>query len=75
MAGQENERAGGSTKVSADSEDRSQAISQAEVLDWDACLETPPTRPSGTVKVRLHFRGRDEPIPVDESEDDQKRAS
>ncbi len=71
MAGQENDQAGDGTKVSADLEDRSQATLQPEVLDWDACLEAPPARPSGTIKVRLHFRGRDEPIPVDEPEDDQ----
>jgi hypothetical protein len=31
-------------------------------LDWDAYLEMPPPRRSGTIKVRLSFRGRGKPI-------------
>jgi hypothetical protein len=35
-----------------------------DVLDWDACLETPPPRPAGKIKVRLNFLGRGKPIPL-----------
>ena len=44
-----------------------------DVLDWDACIETPPSRPSGKVKVRLRFRGRGKPIPLDVSDEDGSR--
>lgn len=39
-----------------------------EILDWDAALETPPPRPTGTIKVRLNFLGRGKPIPLAEPE-------
>jgi hypothetical protein len=42
-----------------------QAAGSPEILDWDACIETAPPRPSGKVKVRLHFRGRGKPIPME----------
>lgn len=38
------------------------------ILDWDACLETPPPRPAGTIRVRLNFRGRGKPIPLADPE-------
>ena len=39
-----------------------------EILDWDACLETPPPRPAGTIKARLNFLGRGKPIPLPDPE-------
>ncbi len=35
-----------------------------DVLDWDACLEIPPPRRSGSIKVRLNFLGRGKPVPL-----------
>lgn len=52
------------------------AVDSPDRLDWDACLETPPPRRSGTIKVRLNFRGRGKPIPPADSEgldDDTRR--
>jgi hypothetical protein len=57
-------------------EDHGETGQPTQILDWDACIESPPPRPSGKVKVRLHFRGRDKPIPVEPPEDDRsKKAS
>lgn len=39
-----------------------------EVLDWDVCLETPPPRPAGKIKVRLNFLGRGKPLPLADPE-------
>jgi hypothetical protein len=64
-----------SAKDSANGIDHSESADSPDILDWDACIETPPPRPSGTIKVRLHFRGRDEPIPIDGPWEDQTGAS
>lgn len=37
-----------------------------ELLDWDFCIETPPTRPSGVVEADVEFVGRGRPIPLDD---------
>jgi hypothetical protein len=45
-------------------------------LDWDACLDAPPRRPSGTIKFRLNFLGRGKPLPLadpDAPDDDTSR--
>jgi hypothetical protein len=58
------------------SENRNELAEPSEgpdILDWDACIETPPPRPSGKVKVRLNYRGRGKPIPLDPPEDDRSR--
>lgn len=47
----------------------------SDILDWDVCLDTPPKRPSGKVKVRLNYRGRGKPIPVDAPKDNSRKAS
>ena len=39
------------------------AVNHPDRLDWDAYLDTPPPRRSGTIKVRLSYRGRGKPIP------------
>ncbi len=58
-------------EIPKDSQQPAEAAPLPEILNWDACIETPPPRPSGTVKVRLHFRGRDKPIPMEEPQSDQ----
>jgi len=38
-----------------------------DLLDWDACIETPPPpQRSGTIKVRFKYIGRSKPIPIDD---------
>jgi len=38
---------------------------EEDILNWDAVI-TPPPRPSGTIKVRLKFKGRRKPIPIED---------
>ena len=38
---------------------------EEDILDWDAAIVTPPPRPSGTIRVRLIYKGRSKPIPVE----------
>jgi hypothetical protein len=35
-----------------------------DILDWDACLESPPPRPEGTIQVRMTYAGRSRPAPI-----------
>ena len=37
-----------------------------ELLDWDFCIESPPTRPTGIVEADVEFLGRGRPIPLDD---------
>ncbi|MBI5759762.1 MAG: hypothetical protein HZA46_14690 [Planctomycetales bacterium] len=47
-----------------------------DILDWDACIEVAPIRPTGKVKVRLHYQGRDKPLPLENPQDEKaQRAS
>ena len=69
MVHPENEPEPGTAEVPADSEPRQDTARPPDILDWEACLDSPPPRPSGTIKVHLRYRGRDKPIPVDEPED------
>jgi hypothetical protein len=39
-------------------------IEDPDLLDWDAAIDTPPPRPSGTVSVCLESSGRSRPTPV-----------
>ncbi|MDE0316945.1 MAG: hypothetical protein OXM61_18855 [Candidatus Poribacteria bacterium] len=36
-----------------------------DLLDWDAHIGTPRPRPSGTIRVKLVYKGRRKPIPVE----------
>ena len=36
-----------------------------DFLDWDAHIGTPPPRPSGTIRVKLKYKGRRKPIPIE----------
>ena len=38
---------------------------EEDILDWDAAIVTPPPRPSGTIRVRLIYKGRRKPIPAE----------
>jgi hypothetical protein len=51
------------------SDDRTATADSPDRLDWDACLETPPPRRSGTIKVRLNFLGRGKPLPLADPDD------
>jgi hypothetical protein len=46
------------------SDQRKETEDSLTILDWDACLGTPPPRPAGRIKVRLNFLGRGKPIPL-----------
>ena len=41
------------------------AYSEEDILNWDAAIVTPPPRQSGTIRVRLIYKGRRKPIPVE----------
>ena len=36
-----------------------------DFLDWDVHIGTPPPRPSGTIWIKLKYKGRSKPIPVE----------
>ncbi len=38
---------------------------EEDILNWDVVI-TPPPRPSGTIRVRLKFKGRRKPIPIED---------
>lgn len=38
---------------------------EEDILDWDAAIVTRPPRPSGTIRVRLIYKGRRKPMPVE----------
>jgi hypothetical protein len=38
---------------------------EEDILDWDAAIVTPPPRPSGTIRVRLIYKGRSKLMPVE----------
>ena len=38
---------------------------EEDILNWDAAIVTPPPRPSGTIRVKLIYKGRSKPIPVE----------
>ena len=46
---------------------------EEEVLDWDACVETPPPRPCGLVEVEAEYAGRSKPLPLDCPENGSSR--
>ena len=39
---------------------------EEDILDWDAAIVTPPPRPSGTIRVKLIYKGRSKPLPVED---------
>lgn len=38
---------------------------EEDILYWDVSIVTPPPRPSGTIRVKLKYKGRSKPIPVE----------
>ena len=38
---------------------------EEDILKWDVVIPPPP-RPSGTIRVRLKFKGRRKPIPIED---------
>ena len=38
---------------------------EEDILDWDAAIVTPPPRPSGTIRVRLIYKGRSKPFSIE----------
>ena len=42
------------------------SLGEEDILNWDITLQPPPKRPSGSVRVRLTYHGRNKPIPVDD---------
>ena len=39
---------------------------EEDILDWDAALVKPPPRQSGTIRVKLIYKGRRKPMPVED---------
>ena len=39
---------------------------EEDILNWDAVVVPPPPRRSGTIRVRLIYKGRSKPIPVED---------
>ena len=41
------------------------SYNEEDLLDWDAAIITPPPRPSRTVRVKVKYKGRSKPFPVE----------
>ena len=41
------------------------AYDEADLLNWDAAIVTPPPRRSGTIRVKLKYKGRSKPFPIE----------
>ena len=41
------------------------AYSEEDILNWDVAIQVPPPRPSGTIQVKLKYKGRSKPIPIE----------
>ena len=42
------------------------AYDEEDILNWDAAILTQPPRPSGTMRVKLIYKGRRKPMPVED---------
>lgn len=40
---------------------------EEDILNWDVAITPPPPRKSGTIRVKLIYKGRSKPIPVENS--------
>ncbi|MYB94210.1 hypothetical protein F4054_18650 [Candidatus Poribacteria bacterium] len=38
---------------------------EEDILDWDVAIVTPPPRRSGTIRVKLKYKGRSKPFPAE----------
>ena len=41
------------------------SYSEEEILNVDAVIDIPPPRESGTIRVKLIYKGRSKPLPVE----------
>lgn len=41
------------------------SYTEEDLIDWDTAIITPPPRPSGTIRVKLKYKGRSKPFPVE----------
>ena len=41
------------------------SYTEDDLLDWDVAITTPPPRPSGTIRVKLKYKGRSKPFPAE----------
>ena len=41
------------------------SYTEEDLLDWDAAIITPPPRPSGTIRVKVKYKGRSKPFPAE----------
>ena len=39
---------------------------EEDILNWDAAIITPPPRPSGTIRVKLIYKGRRKLMPIED---------
>jgi len=39
---------------------------EEDLLDWEAVVAPPPPRRSGTIRVKLIYKGRSQPIPLED---------
>ena len=41
------------------------SYSEEDILNWEVAIEVPPSRPSGTIRAKLKYKGRSKPIPIE----------
>ena len=41
------------------------SYNEDDLLNWDVAITSPPPRRSGTIRVRLVYKGRGKPFPVE----------
>ncbi len=41
------------------------SYNEEDLLDWDTAIIAPPPRPSGTIRVKLKYKGRSQPFPAE----------
>ena len=41
------------------------SYSEEDILNWKVAIEVPPSRPSGTIRAKLKYKGRSKPIPIE----------
>lgn len=41
-------------------------VDESEILDWEASIDPPAPLRSGTIRVKLEYAGRGQPLPVDD---------
>lgn len=41
------------------------SYNEEDILNWDVAITPPPPRRSGTIRVRLIYKGRSKPFPIE----------